>query len=127
VDHLDEEIKQNGHFHDLISKYSHALLIHEMRTTACNGLHSLQQRCARWMLTTLDRIDGDQFTITHDLLASLLGSHRPSVSLIVEEFEKRGIVRLQRGQIAIANRAVLEDCVCECYGIIKETFRRVGI
>lgn len=127
VEALDREIKQNGHFHDLVSKYSHALLIHEMRIAACNGLHSLQQRCARWMLTTLDRIAEDRFSITHDFLALLLGARRASISVIAEDFEKAGIIKLDRGQITIADRKLLESCSCECYGIIKDTFDRVGV
>src|SRR5260221_5098768 len=63
---LDRELKDNGHFRDVLTEYSHALLVASMRTSACNGLHGLQERCARWMLMTLDRVDSDRFVVTID-------------------------------------------------------------
>src|SRR5687768_6268963 len=83
---LDAEMRENAPFRDLLTQYSHALLIHSMRMTGCTGLHSLSQRCARWILTTLDRIPEERFAVTHEFLAMLLGSSRPSVSSVIEEF-----------------------------------------
>jgi len=77
VEDLDLEFRENEPFRDILTEYSHALLIASMRTAACNGLHRLQERCARWMLTTLDRVDGDQFFVTKEFLAQLLGTRRP--------------------------------------------------
>ena len=77
---LDRELNENGHFRDLVIEYSHALLVASMRTSACNGLHGLQERCARWMLMTLDRVHSDRFAVAKEFLAQLLGTNRPTVS-----------------------------------------------
>src|SRR5713101_9934756 len=87
---LDRELGRNGHFRDILTEYSHALLIASMRTSACNGLHGLQQRCARWILMTLDRVDSDRFAVTKEFLAQLLGTSRPTVSVLVSALEKAG-------------------------------------
>ena len=91
---LDRELKENGHFRDVLTEYSHALLIASMRTAACNGLHGLQERCARWMLMTLDRVDADRFAVTKEFLAQLLGTNRPTMSLLVSTLEKAGILQV---------------------------------
>ena len=108
IEDLDREMQENEPFRDVLTQYSHALLIHSMRLTGCTGLHSLEQRCARWILTTLDRIDADRFSITHDFLAMLLGASRPSISLVIEQFESRGILHVQRGRLLLGDRVALE-------------------
>jgi len=97
-----------------------------MRLTGCTGLHSLEQRCARWMLTTLDRVPENRFSITHEFLAMLLGASRPSVSLVIEDFEKRGLLRVERGQIVIGNRDGLLGISCDCYEVIRRSYEQVG-
>jgi CheY-like chemotaxis protein len=124
IDDLDREMQENEPFRDVLTRYSHALLIHSMRLTGCTGLHSLEQRCARWMLTTLDRIDQDRFSITHDVLAMLLGASRPSISLVIEQFEAQGILHVQRGQLRLGNRQALERASCDGYAVI--THNRAG-
>ena len=74
---LERELKGDGHFRHVLTEYSHALLIASMRTAACHGLHGLQERCARWILMTLDRVDADRFAVTKEFLAQLLGTNRP--------------------------------------------------
>jgi ABC-type branched-subunit amino acid transport system ATPase component len=76
INDLDHEMKENEHFRDVLTQYSHALLIHCMRMTGCTGLHTLEERCARWILETLDRVSADRFSITHEFLAMLLGVSR---------------------------------------------------
>jgi Crp-like helix-turn-helix domain len=126
IDDLDREMRENEAFRDLLTQYSHALLIHSMRLTGCTGLHSLEQRCARWILTTLDRIDEDRFSITHDFLAMLLGSTRPSISVVIEQFEARGILLVKRGRLLLGNRQELERASCDCYKVIKRNYEQVG-
>ena len=126
VDDLDEEMKDNEHFRDLLTQYSHALLIHSMRMTGCTGLHSLPQRCARWILTGLDRVLENRFSVTHEFLAMLLGSSRPSVSVVIEDFERRGMLRSERGRVLIGNRERLLVVACDCYQVIRENYARVG-
>lgn len=126
VDDLDVEMQENHHFRDVLTQYSHALLIHSMRMTGCTGLHSLEQRCARWMLTTLDRVPQNAFSITHEFLAMLLGASRPSVSTVIEKFQKRGILTIERGQVTIGNRERLLELSCDCYQVIKGNYDQVG-
>lgn len=126
IDDLDHEMKENGPFRDVLTQYSHALLIHSMRMTGCTGLHSLEQRCARWILETLDRVNTDRFSITHEFLAMLLGVSRPSVSVIIEEFARRGTLRVERGRVLVGDRDKLVIASCDCYAVIKQNYAQVG-
>lgn len=123
---LDEEMRRNEQFRDLITQYSHALLIHSLKMTGCTGLHSLSQRCARWMLTTLDRVSEDRFSVTHEFLAMLLGARRPSVTLVLDEFKAQGLIHIERGRVLVADRKGLERASCECYEVIRENYAQVG-
>jgi CRP-like cAMP-binding protein len=126
IDDLDREMQENENFRDLLTQYSHALLIHSMRLTGCTGLHTLEQRCARWILTTLDRVSADRFSITHEFLAMLLGSSRPGVSTVVEQFERLGILKVERGRLLIGDRDQLLRLSCDCYAVIKAHYEQVG-
>jgi hypothetical protein len=126
IDDRDREMQENEHFRDVLTQYSHALLIHSMRMTGCTGLHTLAQRCARWILTTLDRVTAQQFSITHEFMAMLLGASRPSVSAVIEEFQKRGMLTVERGQVLIADRDLLLSASCDCYEVIRQNYERVG-
>jgi hypothetical protein len=119
---VEHEIRDNGDFHNTLSHYSHLLLIQTLRSTACNGLHSLEQRCARWMLATIDRTDLDHFAITHEFLAILLGVQRPGVSELVERLAAKGILTIRRGEIRVVDRQKLERISCECYLVVKRQF-----
>lgn len=116
---VEEEIRQNGAFHDLLSEYAHSLLISSLRTGACNALHSVIQRCSRWMLMTLDRTHQTQFLITQEFLASLLGCNRPVLTGILGEMERSGSIAMTRGMIEVKDRASLERTSCECYRVIR--------
>ena len=123
---LDREMRENEPFRDVLTQYSHALLIHSMRMTGCTGLHSLEQRCARWILTTLDRVSADRFSITHEFLAMLLGASRPSVSIVIEDFQRRGMLRVERGRILLGERDRLLEVACDCYEVIRRNYEQVG-
>jgi CRP-like cAMP-binding protein len=123
---LDRELKENGHFRDVLTEYSHALLIASMRTSACNGLHGLQERCARWMLMTLDRVDADRFAVTKEFLAQLLGSNRPTVSVLVSVLEKAGILNVEGRWVTVSDRNRLKEAACECYDVIRKNYEVVG-
>jgi CRP-like cAMP-binding protein len=123
---LDQELKRNGHFRDILTEYSHALLIASMRTAACNGLHGLQERCARWILSTLDRVDADRFAVTKEFLAQLLGTNRPTVSVLVSTLEKAGILSVKGRWVTVADRDRLEEAACECYQVIRQHYQKVG-
>src|ERR1700730_3395474 len=101
---LDRELKENGHFRDVLTEYSHALLIASMRTSACNGLHGLQNRCAPWILLSRDRVDSERFAVTKEFVAQLLGTNRPSVSVLVSTFERAGILNVEGRWVTVADR-----------------------
>jgi len=126
IDDLDQEMRENERFRDVLTQYSHALLIHSMRMTGCTGLHTLEQRCSRWILTTLDRVSEDRFAITHEFLAMLLGASRPSVSVVIEDFQRRGMLRLERGRVLIGDRDLLLSVSCDCYEVIRRNYEQVG-
>jgi CRP-like cAMP-binding protein len=109
-----------------LTQYSHALLVASMRTTGCVGLHDVPQRCARWMLHTLDRVSRDRFAVTHEFLSMLMGTTRPTISLIIENFERAGIVTVTRGAVTVRDRTKLEGIACECYQIIRAHYAEVG-
>jgi CRP-like cAMP-binding protein len=123
---LDRELKNNEHFRVVLTEYSHALLVASMRTSACNGLHGLQERCARWILMTLDRVNSDRFAVTKEFLARLLGTNRPTVSVLVSTLEKAGILNSEGRTVTLADRDRLKEAACECYDIIRKTYDKVG-
>jgi CRP-like cAMP-binding protein len=126
IDALDREMKENSQFRDVLTAYSHALLIASMRTAACNGLHQLPERCARWILTTLDRVDADRFAVTQDFLAQLLGTTRPTVNLMLSDLEKAGMLTMTRGTVTVTDRDRLAEATCECYEIIRKNYELIG-
>ena len=123
---LDLELQENEHFRDVLTQYSHALLIHSMRLTACTGLHSLEQRCARWILTALDRVPGRRFAVTQEFLAMLLGVSRPALSTVIARFQKQGMVRTERGRLLVTDRDRLHTASCDCYDVIRWNYEQVG-
>jgi CRP-like cAMP-binding protein len=90
------------------------------QTAACNRLHKIEQRFARWLLITQDRVDSPTFLITQDFLATMLGTDRPTVSLAAGMLQKKGVIKWTRGDVQILSRAKLEKCACECYAAIRE-------
>jgi CRP-like cAMP-binding protein len=123
---LEAELRLNESLRRVLTEYSHALLVASMRTIGCVGLHDVPQRCARWMLQTLDRVSRDRFAVTHEFLAMLMGTTRPTISLVIEKFQREGIVVVERGGITVVDRSKLEDASCECYRIIREHYEEVG-
>jgi CRP-like cAMP-binding protein len=87
---------------------------------ACNRLHEIEQRLARWLLMCQDRVDSDMLHVTHDFLAQMLGTGRPSVSLAAGILQRSGIIENLRGQVRIVNRKDLENAACECYRALKQ-------
>jgi Crp-like helix-turn-helix domain len=126
ISDLEHELRENEYFRDVLTQYSHALLINCMRLVGCTGLHSVPQRCARWILTTLDRVQADHFLITHELLAMLLGVQRPSISSVLEEFVRSGALTVRRGEVALGNRDQLLSVTCDCYDVIRHHYDQVG-
>jgi CRP-like cAMP-binding protein len=111
----------------ILSRYSVVQAMQFAQTAACNRLHNIDQRLARWLLITQDRVDSPSLVITHDFLATMLGTDRPTVSLAAAALQKRKIIDYTRGAVQILNRAKLEGCSCECYGVIRQYNREIGL
>jgi CRP-like cAMP-binding protein len=108
----------------LLGRYAMVLLTQSGQSAACNSLHPIGERCARWLLDASTRVGADAFALTHDFLAAMLGVHRPSVTLAVGILQHAGLITYQRGRVTILDRARLEAATCECYRfIIRETDR----
>jgi CRP-like cAMP-binding protein len=105
--------------------YVQALLVQNAQSALCNARHNLEERLARWLLLTRDRLDDDAVPLTHDLLSMMLGVRRAGVTTALEQLERSGAVRRKRGAVEIANRARLEQSTCECYRIIATEHQRL--
>ena len=97
------------------------------QNAACNRLHNIKQRLARWLLLTHDRLDSNLIRTTHDFLSRMVGTDRPTVTLAIADLERDGIIRPGRGSILIENRRRLEQRSCECYGMIQRFNAELGL
>jgi len=104
----------------VLSRYAAIRSMQVAQTAACNRLHDIGQRLARWLLMTQDRVDSGSLPITHDFLATMLGTDRPTVSLAAAVLQRRKVIAYTRGAVEIVNRKKLEDSACECYGAIRQ-------
>jgi CRP-like cAMP-binding protein len=125
ADTFNAEMDKRGAFFNHVVRYNQALMSQIMQTTVCNGLHSAEQRCCRWLLMTSDRAASDEFKITHELLATMLGVRRPTVTLVAASLQKAGLIDYRRGTVKIVDREKLEAAACECYRTVKEQMRRL--
>jgi CRP-like cAMP-binding protein len=111
--------------HDVLHRYTQALLTQVAQSAACNRLHSIDQRCARWLLMTEDRARADRFPLTQEFLAQMLGVRRAGVSEAASRLQKAELIQYSRGVITVLDRAGLEAAACECYAIIKQEYDRL--
>ena len=122
---LRREVEGRGPLRDLVQRYVQALFSQISQQVACNGLHSVEERCSRWLLSTHDRVRVDAFPMTHDFLSQMLGVRRASVTLAAGALQQAGLIRYGRGQVTIRDREGLEEAACECYQVIREEFDRL--
>jgi len=104
----------------IMSRYAAGLAMQVAQTAACNRLHKIDQRLARWLLIAQDRVDSGVVPITHDYLATMLGTDRPSVTVAAGILQKKQIISYSRGMLKILNRKKLEEFACECYAIVSQ-------
>jgi CRP-like cAMP-binding protein len=116
-----------GPFRDVVGVYAQANLLQIMQCTACNALHSVTERCSRWLLQTRDRVDDDTFLLKQEFLAVMLGVHRPTVTVVLRTLQREGLIASHYGRIRILKRKRLEAASCECYGVIRDHFARLGL
>jgi hypothetical protein len=125
IEIFQEEMARGGAFHDAVSRYGRAFMLLIMQSVACNGLHSAEERCCRWLLMTHDRVGVDEFALTHDFLAMMLGVRRPTVTLVLTALNRAGILSYVRGRMRITDRRRLESASCECYRQARAIFQRL--
>jgi CRP-like cAMP-binding protein len=119
------KVAAGGELTWLVHRYTQAFVTQIGQQVACNGLHSIQERCARWMLLTHDRVGSDEFPLTQEFLAQMLGVRRPSVTVVAGILQQAGFIRFHRGRITITDRRGLEGASCGCYGVLREVFDRL--
>jgi CRP-like cAMP-binding protein len=115
VDAFRREIDRRGAFHELTAHFAQALFGFVAQSTACNAIHSVEQRLARWLLMAQDRMASDEFPLTQEFVAMMLGASRPTVSVVAGTLQKAGLIKYRHGRVTIVDREHLEAASCECY------------
>jgi CRP-like cAMP-binding protein len=127
ADRLKKEFEKSEQLRKLVNSYVQAYLVQTAQTAACNRLHDIAPRLARWLLMCHDRMESSVFAITHEFLGHMLGTPRSTVTLAAGILHKTGLVDYSRGKIRIRDRKGLEKAACECYQTIRNEFDRLGI
>jgi len=111
------ELERGGRFSELVTRYTHAHIACIMQSTACNAVHTVEQRLARWLLMAHDRVGKDEFPLTQEFVAMMLGVARPTVTIVAGTLQKAGLITYRRGTVTILDRGKLEAAACECYRV----------
>src|ERR1043166_5950636 len=122
---LKAEFTLGGVFHNVLLRYTQALITQISQTAVCNRLHTLEQQLCRWLLLSHDRVKADELIMTQELIADMLGVRREGVTVAAGRLQDSGAIRYVRGHIKILNRQKLEETVCECYRVVKDEFDRL--
>ena len=122
---FQKSIEKNPAFERLLNRHSLALFNQAAQSVACNRLHTLESRCARWLLMTHDRMRMEPFTLTHEFLSYMLGVHRPAVTLAAGVLQRAGLIRYTRGKVTVLDRTGLEAVACACYDIVRRSYERL--
>jgi CRP-like cAMP-binding protein len=125
ADLLRAEMQQSASLKELVLRYLYYSVHQLAQTAACNRLHTLRQRCCRWLLTAEDNAGAPSFTLTHEFLALMMGVNRPSLSLAIAGLKRRGLVEYVRASISVLDRRELEKGTCECYWALRQECDRV--
>lgn len=123
---LDTAMKESPRLQALLNRYAAVHGLQVAQTAGCNRLHDLEQRLSRWLLLTQDRVGSGLLHITHDFLATMLGTDRPSVSLAAGALQRKRIIEYSHGSVKVLNRKKLESSACECYSVIHEFNGEMG-
>lgn len=122
---VEREIERSSSFKGMLDRYVFALMSQVGQAVACNRLHPVEQRTARWLLLTHDRVGEEEFAATHQFLSEMLGVRRASVTEAAGVIQGRGLIEYHRGRMRIKDRAGLEEASCECYETIRRVYDRV--
>ena len=119
---LAEFLSGDGRLHSLLHRYTQTTMAQLSQNVVCNSAHTAEQRAARWLLTSSDRVRSDRFLLTQEFLAQMLGVRRPTVSEVASKLQADGLISYSRGTITITDRPRLTNVACDCYRVIKEEF-----
>ncbi len=122
---LKQEFDRTGAVHDLLLRYTMALLTQMAQTAVCNRHHTVDQQLCRWLLLSLDRLQSDELSMTQELIANMLGVRREGVTAAAGKLQSAGLISYHRGQITVLDRPGLEARVCECYGVVRREYDRL--
>ncbi|WP_194715092.1 Crp/Fnr family transcriptional regulator [Noviherbaspirillum soli] len=125
IDDFREALGKSITLRKILRCSGQAYLSQVSQAVACNRLHNIEMRFARWLLVTHDRVRGDAFHLTQEFLAAMLGVHRPSISVVAAAFQEAGMISYCRGHLTILDRPGLEASACECYGTVRRQFERL--
>lgn len=122
---LLDEFTLGGVFHNLLLRYTQALITQISQTAVCNRLHSVEQQLGRWLLLSHDRLNTDTLVMTHDLISNMLGVRREGVTMAARKLAERKLIKNVRGSITILDRQGLEQAACECYQVVNNEYNRL--
>lgn len=125
AERLQREVRTGGPLQQVLALYTQAFITQIAQAAACNRLHALKKRCARWLLMTDDRVAGHEFPMTQRFLGQMLGVRRASVNVAAGMLQKAGLITYTRGTINVVDRPGLEQAACACYAIIRDEFARL--
>jgi CRP-like cAMP-binding protein len=125
VELFRQEMDRRGAFYELLTRYTQALLGLIMQSTACNAVHTVEQRLARWFLMAHDRVGTDSFPLTQEFVAMMLGVARPTVTIVAGTLQKAGLITYHRGNVTVLDREKLEAASCECYRTVAGLLKNV--
>jgi CRP-like cAMP-binding protein len=119
------EMDRRGPFYDVMTRFAEALVGVIMQSTACNAVHTVEQRLARWLLMAHDRMEAEEFPLTQEFAAMMLGATRPTVTVVAGTLQRAGLITYHRGRVTIRDRKKLEAASCECYRAATNLFSAV--
>lgn len=124
---LRREFERPGKLRQYLQRYMQAFFVQTAQTAACNRLHGIEERLARWLSACRDRTETDQLRLTHDFLGQMLGAPRTTVTLAAGLLHRAGLIDYKRGAVTVRNREGLEQTACECYRIVRDEFKRLAL
>jgi CRP-like cAMP-binding protein len=122
---VSDEFDRGGELVHLLLRFTQALIAQMSQTAVCNRHHTPEQQFCRWLLLSLDRASGPEIEVTQELVASMLGVRRETVTEAARRLQSRGVIRSRRGHIRVLDGAALERSACECYGVVKQEYARL--
>ena len=122
---LRAELAGDGVLSKLLPRYAQTVLAQTMQSVACNALHPVEERCARWLLQTADRMNGQDFHLSHEFLSIMLGVRRPTVTIAAGTLQAAGLIQYKHGKVTILDRAGLEAASCECFSAIRGRYEKL--